>query len=307
MRIAVIGLGDIAQKAYLPVVTARDDIELVFCTRKRETLNAISTKYRIRNAVGSLDELLSPQLKPAAAFVHTATESHVDVVSRLLNAGVHVYVDKPLAYRLEEAEKLTMLARKSGVMLMTGFNRRFAPMVAALRDMPARQAVIMQKNRLSLPGELRRFVFDDFIHVADTLRFLAPLGARGMSVSPVWKDGLLTQLALQLQGPNGVAFGLMNRDSGATEERLEVMSPGEKRVIENLSSTVRYRNGEEKREGFGDWEPVLFRRGFVQIVDHFLACVANDAAPSISPEDALETHTLCERIIADIERQSGAR
>src|SRR6185312_15504042 len=136
-------------------------IEPVFCTRNSKTLQAISAKYRVKEAVRDLDELLSLPRRPAAAFVHTSTESHPDIVSRLLNSGIHVYVDKPLAYRLEEAEKLTLLAKKNGLLLMTGFNRRFAPMVAALRDMPARQAVIMQKNRLLLPGEPRRFVFDD--------------------------------------------------------------------------------------------------------------------------------------------------
>jgi virulence factor len=305
MRVAVIGLGDIAQKAYLPIIAMRSDIELVFCTRNPQALAAMSAKYRVANAVSSIDQLLSLQPAPVAAFVHTSTESHPAIVSALLNRGIHVYVDKPLAYHLEEAERMTFLARKCGAVLMTGFNRRFAPMYAALREAEGREAVIMQKNRLPLPGEARRFVFDDFIRVVDTLRYLAPDGAMEMSMSSVRKGDLVTQVALQLQGPKGIAIGLMNRDSGATEERLEVMCPGQKWVVEGMSNTVHYLDGEAKHSGFGDWDPILFRRGFVQIIDHFLACVAHGNSPSISSEDALETHALCERILAGIEGRIG--
>jgi virulence factor len=46
-----------------------------------------------------------------AAFVHAATAAHPEVVARLLEAGVPVYVDKPLADSYPEAERLVGLAR----------------------------------------------------------------------------------------------------------------------------------------------------------------------------------------------------
>lgn len=45
-------------------------------------------------------------------FVHSSTASHFDVVSTLLNAGVHVCVDKPLAENLRDAERLVELAAR---------------------------------------------------------------------------------------------------------------------------------------------------------------------------------------------------
>ena len=47
MRIGIIGLGNICEKAYLPVITAIEGIEIVFCTRNKERLNSLSKKYRI--------------------------------------------------------------------------------------------------------------------------------------------------------------------------------------------------------------------------------------------------------------------
>ena len=58
MRIAIIGLGDIAQKAYLPIITTRNDIELVFCTRNQSTLNRLTRMYRVAESVSDIDDLL---------------------------------------------------------------------------------------------------------------------------------------------------------------------------------------------------------------------------------------------------------
>ncbi|MFP1451891.1 Gfo/Idh/MocA family oxidoreductase [Escherichia coli] len=52
------------------------------------------------------DSLSSLAASCDAVFVHSSTASHFDVVSSLLNAGVHVCVDKPLAENLRDAERL---------------------------------------------------------------------------------------------------------------------------------------------------------------------------------------------------------
>ena len=180
-------------------------------------------------------------------------------------------------------------------------------MVSSLRSHENPQLIVLQKNRLFEPGPMRRFVYDDFIHVVDTLRYLAPGEPRSVRVSSLQKEGLLHQVTLQWDigsdGNGGTVIGIMNRDSGITEETLEVMSPGNKWIVRDLGETMHYSNGEERRHSFNGWDSVLFRRGFEQIVDHFIACARDGAAPSIAPRDALQTHAVCERIC---EQVSGA-
>ncbi|VTP66554.1 Virulence factor mviM homolog [Leclercia adecarboxylata] len=53
-------------------------------------------------------------------FVHTSTVTHYQVVSELLQAGVHVCVDKPLADNLADAERLIDLAAQKKLTLMVG-------------------------------------------------------------------------------------------------------------------------------------------------------------------------------------------
>ncbi|MGZ7441157.1 Gfo/Idh/MocA family protein [Paenibacillus sp. TH7-28] len=303
MRIGIIGLGDIAQKAYLPVMTGREDIELVFCTRNRDTLGWLAAKYRIAKTADSVEQLIETGVE--AAFIHSATESHAAMAEQLIRHGVHVYIDKPIAYNYEQAESVSRLAKQKGVKLMTGFNRRYAPMVAAMKAQEHRRLVLMQKNRTHSPDYARRFVFDDFIHVVDTIRFLAPGTINDVRVSAHIQDGKLYHVVLQLEGNGFSCMGIMNRDSGANDETVEVMSPGNKWRIDGLNTTEHFAGGEARLLKFNDWDTVLYRRGFVSIIDHFIACVMEDKTPAISLQDALETHRLCEEIVRQAEA-SGA-
>ncbi len=62
-----------------------------------------------------------------AAVVASPTETHYPVASRLLETGVHVFVEKPIAVNPEEARKLITLARSKGLVLQVGHLERFSP------------------------------------------------------------------------------------------------------------------------------------------------------------------------------------
>lgn len=299
MRIGIIGLGNIAQKAYLPVITSRRDVELILCTRNGDTLNKLSEMYRIRECVHTVDELINHGID--AAFVHSSTESHKGIVEKLLNNNINVYVDKPISYSYDEALKLVKLSEDKGLILMVGFNRRFAPMYKKLKDLKKPDIVIMQKNRLYHPENIRRFIFDDFIHVVDTLRFLSPSDIDGMQVKSLIMNNSLYNVVLQLSSRECTLIGIMNRDSGTTEETVEYMNPNNKWIIRNLSDAIHFNNGTEKIIKFNDWDPVLYRRGFYQIIDHFISSVKNNETPSPSARDSLLTHEICEKVVLKLQ------
>ncbi|WP_182904469.1 Gfo/Idh/MocA family protein [Microbispora sp. H13382] len=300
MRVGIIGLGDIAEKAYLPVLAATPDIEPLLCTRDRTALDRLGDAYRIGARFTSPDGLVEAGID--AAFVHAATTAHVPIVTTLLEAGVHVYVDKPLAYDAAASAGLVRLAAERNKSLMVGFNRRHAPAYAALRDLP-RDVVVMQKNRRDLPGDPRAVVFDDFIHVADTLRFLAPGPITGTSVRTRVREGLLEHVVLTLGGDGFTAVGVMSRTSGAAEEICEVMGDGGKRRVVNLGDVVDYAGGETVTRR-GDWVPATRQRGIEQICREFLAAVREGRI--LAADDALLTHRLCEEIVRAAGDASGA-
>jgi virulence factor len=298
MRVAMIGLGDIAIKAYLPVLAATPGLELHLVTRDPVRLAALGDAWRIPARHADLDGALAATPRLDAAFVHAATQAHPAIVDQLLRADVPTYVDKPLADSFPEAERLVALAEARRVPLVVGFNRRHAPAYSALRDAP-RALVVMAKHRRTSPDAPRRVAFDDFIHVADTLRFLAPGPVERTHIETRVAGGRLEHVALTLSGPGFSCVGLMDRMAGADEEWLEASGGGETRRVEHLRDTWVRRDGRSALVRAPDWRPATWLRGIDQACAAFLADVAAGTFPD--PSDALATHRLCEAIVARAE------
>lgn len=301
MKVGVIGLGDIAQKAYLPVLTTRPGVELHLQTRTPATLRRIGDAHHVpagQRHTG-LDALIAQGLD--AAFVHAPTAAHPEIVTRLLEAGVPTYVDKPLAYELDESRALVELAEARGVGLAVGFNRRYAPGYAQCADHP-RDLIIMQKNRIGLPEDPRTLVLDDFIHVVDTLRFLLPGEADHIDVRAVVREGLMHQVVLQLSGDGFTALGVMNRLSGSTEEILEVSGQDTKRQVVNLAEVIDHRGQPTvqpaRRLGAGR-PPARHRTGRGRLPG------SRRRYRVPSARDALLTHELCERVVRSALEQAS--
>jgi virulence factor len=309
MRVAMIGVGDIARKAYLPVLATRGDITLSLMSRDAAKVHAVAADWRVPQVYSDFDTLLLDGVD--AAFVHAATAAHEQLVTRLLTAGIPTYVDKPLADTGAASQRLVELAEARGVSLMVGFNRRHAPAYAALAAVP-RDLVLMQKHRVDLADTPRTVVFDDFIHVVDTLRFLLPAPVRDLRVDARVIDGLLHHVVLTLSGGAGAtactAIGTMNRVAGVNEEVLEVSGMGRdgqalRHRIVDLAEMHVAEAGTQTSNRRGDWTPVADQRGIRQAVDHFLAALR--AGRVLSARDALETHRLCEVVVEEVQRQAA--
>ncbi|MEH7223642.1 Gfo/Idh/MocA family oxidoreductase [Bacillus sp. JJ1566] len=298
IKIGVIGLGDIAQKAYLPVYSGLKEIEFHFYTRNQEKLRTIASQYRFEHIHSDLESLVNSGI--TGAFVHSSTSSHEEIVQFLLERGINVFVDKPITDNYEGAKKLVELAEDQGLILTAGFNRRFAPSYVRLKEVEEPNMVVVQKNRNNLPGEPRTFVFDDFIHVVDTMRYLFPHPIEDIQVNGRMENGALYHVVIQFISEGGTAIGIMNRDNGATEEIAQVMGPLEKRTVTNVSTLVISKGVENIEVRSSDWEPTLFKRGFEQMVKYFIHAVRTNSEPKISAWDALETHEICEEILTKL-------
>ena len=299
LRIALLGLGDIAEKAYLPVMTAREDVQPVLCTRDRPTLHRLARQYRIADAYASPEDLIAS--RPDAVMVHAATAAHPELLRTILHADIPVFVDKPVADSLDATEELVTLARSRGVPLFVGFNRRYAPLVAKLKEQGQPQQISWHKNRVAQPGPARTFLFDDFIHVVDGLCFLGGPPDQGFSVHTQAENGVLNNVQVRWERRGCLMTGGMNRDSGLTEERIELYTPGHTWRIGELDAGSHYAAGKIERLGFGNWTPTLEKRGFTAMLDDWIAIVRGTEQPEGYLDGVLESHRICEQIIREVE------
>ena len=129
VRYAVVGVGWIAQAAFLPGVEHTGNSEVVaFVTDHEEKAARVGEKYGV-DAVYTYDEydqLLSSG-KIDAAYIATPNWDHVELAVKTLEAGVHLLVEKPMAVSVEECERMSTAAERSGAKLMVAYRLHFEP------------------------------------------------------------------------------------------------------------------------------------------------------------------------------------
>lgn len=307
MRAAIIGVGDIARKAYLPVLCDDPRLTPVLVTRSATVRDDVARAFRVAQTHASVAEALAAGID--VAFVHAATRAHAEILDVLIDAGVHVYVDKPIDDSATGAARLAERARAAGVSLAVGFNRRWAPEYAALAAWEDLDTVVLGKHRVAAPSprgpheggrveDDRSIVYDDFIHVLDTLRFLGAEGADGVDVSARRAGGALRRLHVVLRDGDRRATGVMDRDSGATTEELEVLAPGRRARVRDLAEVQLSSGGATTVRHRQEWVPVSAQRGFTGAVGAFVDAVL--AGQRVDAGDAVRTHELCEEVVRRI-------
>lgn len=127
-NIAVIGLGAMGSN-HARVLYQLGALGMVFDTDTERSVKTGSS-YGVPSLF-SLDEVLAS--RPQAVCVATPTLSHLEIGLRCLNAGCHVFMEKPLAPNLEDAKQLVDAARQSEKIFTVGYIERFNPAFRALQ------------------------------------------------------------------------------------------------------------------------------------------------------------------------------
>lgn len=299
MNILVVGIGDVAKKAYLPVYAGLKNVNVYLVSRDEQKLQDIISTYRFEGGYTDLQDVSMTQID--AVMIHSTTAVHYEQAEYCLRQGKHVFIDKPITFTLEETRRLVSLAKEKGVHLVTGFNRRFATATEALKQVEQKNMVLIQKNRTYKPATLREFIIEDFVHVVDTLRYLTDLQpVERLRVTPRYEGDVLKQVMIHFSAGGIEAIGWMNRDNGCTEEVMEVMSPSVKRVTRDVERVIDYGVDGIKEWPLDPWESNLKRRGFIDLIDDFIKLLNGEANKSVLAEDSLETHRLCEEILNNV-------
>jgi len=127
VRVAIIGLGGVAQIVHLPNLSKIKNVEIKSVAEvKKSRLNAVADKFNIKERYTDYRELLEKS-DIEAVIVATPTSLHKEVVIACLNAKKDVLVEKPIARTFEEANAMAQAAKKNKRKLMVGMNLRFRP------------------------------------------------------------------------------------------------------------------------------------------------------------------------------------
>ncbi|MBQ7377951.1 MAG: Gfo/Idh/MocA family oxidoreductase [Clostridia bacterium] len=135
IKIAIVGTGNIAKSAHMPVYKKRDDVEVIACADiDFEKARAFAAQFDIPAAYASVEELLA-SCKPDFVDVCTWPAAHAPVAIAAANAGCHVMCEKPICHNLADALALKEAVLKNGVKFMLAVPLRYGDSAVKARQL----------------------------------------------------------------------------------------------------------------------------------------------------------------------------
>ena len=303
IKIAIIGCGYIAQKAYLPLFSQWPGVEIVgLFSRSEKRLKEVEDRWPDLPKTNSLPLLLGNTID--AAFVLTPAETHYDISRSLLTKGIHVFVEKPPTRSSTETMILHELAVESGVLLMVGFNRRFAPLVLKAKELLGDRKInlcMVEKHRPNKEKrDLNEAYLEDIIHQIDLLRFFGGEAKALTTEQESIDDCLLSSVSTVGYQRGGLGVLVSSREAGRWLEKVSIFGDGLSIELQMFRELRCIESGREFVFGGdrpGSWLSHLEERGFVGEIQHFLGCIKNGSQPMTNAKDASLTQLLLEETI----------
>jgi len=171
LRVAVVGAGDFGRN-HARVYRQLEEAELVgVVDADAERARRVAEEF----STAALPDIESLRGKADAASVAVPTIHHAEIGCRLLELGIDILVEKPMAASLAEADRLIETARRHGRVLQVGHLERFNPAMVAVAGV-VQQPLYFEVHRLGVfsPRSLDvDVVYDVMIHDLDILLALA--------------------------------------------------------------------------------------------------------------------------------------
>lgn len=126
-KIAVIGLGSVAQLVHLPNLLKINSAQITSVAEiNKNRLHSVADKFQVSKRYTDYKELLKND-DAQAVIISTPTHLHKQMAIDCLNAGKDVLVEKPLARTRIEGEEIIEAAKRNNRKLMVGMNMRYRP------------------------------------------------------------------------------------------------------------------------------------------------------------------------------------
>lgn len=178
IRIGIVGVGKIVRDQHLPAIAANPGFELVAGASRNATIDGVAN-------FKTIEEMLAGVELDAVSLCQPPTARY-EAARAALNAGKHVFLEKPPGATVSEVEDLRALAAARGVTLFASWHSRYAPAVEAARKFLTstriRSATFMWKEdvRKWHPGQAWIWeaggfgVFDPFINCLSIVTHILP-------------------------------------------------------------------------------------------------------------------------------------
>jgi predicted dehydrogenase len=298
------------------------------CDQSEEARERWGPAFPGTRVTADLDELLEdPELD--AVVVATHVPSHAAIATRVLGAGKHCFVEKPLAQSVSDAEQVVAAAREAGRVLMVGHLLEYHPGVEKLKEIAESgelgEIYYLYSNRLNL-GKLRadeNALWSLGAHDVSVLLHLAggeePSECQASGESYM-RDGVEDVVFCYLRFPSGLAahlhlswldphkerrFTVVGSKKMATFDDMEIerkVTVYDKGFDQNFSSYGEYimRSGDIWSPHISNEEPLRIE------CRHFLERIADGGEPRSGGDSGVRVVRVLEALQRSLDRSSRA-
>jgi len=317
--IGVIGAGNFSRGTLLPALSKTSGHLAYIADINGVTAKHAAKKFGAVKAVTDYKEILNDS-KVSVVFIVVGHHLHSRFVIEALNAGKHVFVEKPLAMNEQQLQDVTEAARKAaGQLVMVGFNRRFSPHTVKVKQLLSSRSSPLCMNMTINAGRIppEHWVQDtergggriigEACHFIDLLSHIADSPVKKVSAmmvgdGPAVRDDKMSIILGFADGSVGTVNYFANGSKSYPKETLEVFSDGRVLKMENFRATRGY--GFKGFKKFKTWRQ---DKGHVAEIAECIDRVNNSGEPLIPFEEianvtmasfaAVESAKTCETLV----------
>jgi predicted dehydrogenase len=132
LKVAIVGCGKIADAHASQIVRIAGCEIVAVCDREPLMAKQLWRRFPVRHCFQDLPSLLE-EARPDVVHITTPAETHYGLARLCLERGSHVYIEKPITLRAQEAETLIALAESRGLKLTAGHDAQFSHVTRRMR------------------------------------------------------------------------------------------------------------------------------------------------------------------------------
>lgn len=301
--VGVIGAGNYTKLVLLPALAKTSAVLHTIASSGGVSGTHVGRKFGFSQTTTDYKMLLSdPNIN--TIVITTRHNTHARMAIEALDAGKHVFVEKPLALNCEEVEQIRQTVKRSnGLQFLVGFNRRFSPHVAKVRQLLAGRSeplcMIMTVNAGHIPpdhwlqdakvgggriiGEACHWI-DLFAHLTD-----APVVSVQAMMPSEWTgaDGPEDKMTISLSfvdGSSGTIHYFANGNKSFPKERLEIFNQQRVLQLDNFRRLTGY-----GFKGFNRFKTWRVDKGHAAEMQQFCQRISEGGPPLISIDSLINT------------------
>lgn len=238
----LIGAGRLSHAQHLPNLRWAPHADLkVVCDVDEDVAKAAQAKYGVEKCESDYRRVLAdPDVE--AVVIAVGPEHHAELTIEALNAGKHVYVEKPLADTMDKCRAVVELQERVGAFVAVGFNRRFAPAYRKVKQLLRSHGggwniyyriadTYSHEWGKDFPPGMR--VFHELVHVFDFLRWLTDSDPVSVYCVGARNDDEIITLKFA-SGPVATILSSGYATADLPKESLEVIAERGALTVENF-------------------------------------------------------------------------